>query len=225
MNGTEINTLRLRVLAQFKSFYFKTDAAHRIDHIRAVMSNAIRICHLMDYQEHLKLALIAIGIHDIYSTTEDRKTHHIKAFDWTLNHKDALCKKYDLTYDDVLTIAYAVMEHRGSYRGERYNSVVSEIVAAADRGIPSIEDIHQYLARSYLYARSHGKSVTDAKFHAIGHIQDKFGRNGYGRVPDWYQVLFAERILQRLDAIEQLDIDYFDDAFTQELESTYQKSL
>lgn len=225
MTGYEINQLRLKVRTYFKDFYKKTDSAHRIDHIDAVMTNAIRICHLMDWQEHLPLVIVAVGLHDIYSTVEFRADHHIRAFTWAMDNKAKLKRRFKMTDDDVMTVAYAALEHRGSYKGERYNSIISEILAAADRGIPSTDEVGNYLGRSFLYARSHGKSVTDAKFHAIGHIQDKFGRGGYGRVPDWYQVLFAERLEKRLELIESLDIDYFDDAFTQELESTYQKSL
>ncbi|QXO09704.1 hypothetical protein pEaSNUABM11_00280 [Erwinia phage pEa_SNUABM_11] len=224
-NGSEINKLRLKIKAMFKSFYLKTDSAHRMDHIDSVMSNAIRICHLMDWQQHLPVVLVAVGVHDIFSTTDWRADHHIRAFNWTLDNKAKLKKRFDMTDDDVMNVAYAALEHRGSYRGERYNGVISEIMAAADRGIPSTEDVDNYLARSFLYARSHGKSVTDAKFHAIGHIKDKFGRNGYGRVPDWYNVLFAERLRARLELIEEMDISHFDANFTDELERKYHESL
>lgn len=225
MSGLEINALRLKVRTYFKEFYKKTDSAHRIDHIDSVITNTIRICHLMDWQEHLPLAIVAAGLHDIYSTTEFRADHHIRAFTWAMDNKAKLKRRFKMTDDDVMTVAYAALEHRGSYKGERYNGIVSEILAAADRGIPSTEEVSNYAGRSYLYARSHGKSSTDAKFHAIRHIQDKFGRNGYGRVPDWYGVLFAERLEKRLELIESLDIDFFDAAFTQELERTYQASL
>ncbi|MCT7475847.1 hypothetical protein N5V81_12760 [Escherichia coli] len=65
-----------------------------------------------------------------------------------------------------------------------YNRIVSEIVAAADRGIPSVDDVNIYMHRSYLFAREQGKSKGDAKFHArAGHVQQKFGRNGVSNVP------------------------------------------
>jgi hypothetical protein len=223
--GLETNKLRLKIKAYFKSFYLKTDSAHRMDHIDSVMSNAIRICHLMGWQEHLPVVLVAIGVHDIYSTVELRADHHIRAFNWTLDNKAKLKRRFGMTDDDVMNVAYAALEHRGSYKGERYNGIVSEIMAAADRGIPSKDEVGSYLARSYLYARSHGKSSTDAKFHAIHHIQDKFGKNGYGRVPDWYGVLFAERLQERLELIEELEIDYFDEAFVEELERKYHDSI
>ncbi|QVW55221.1 hypothetical protein pEaSNUABM29_00181 [Erwinia phage pEa_SNUABM_29] len=218
MQGTEINTLWEKLLRQFRDFYYYTDAAHRIDHIQAVKSNAIRIAYMLGKPEHLKLALIAIAAHDIFSTKEDRASHHIKAYNWVLDNKPVLKRKYKLTDEDCLTIAHAVLEHRSSHKGN-YNGIVSEIVAAADRGIPSVDDVTNYMHRSYLFAREHNKNITDSKFHAIRHVQDKFGRNGKSNVPEWYNVMFAERILERRDFVEQLDTDYFTREIIDDLES------
>jgi len=225
VSGKELSALREKLKKYFKPFYLKTDSAHRLDHIDSVMSNAIRICHLMEWQEHLPLAIVAIGIHDIYSTTELRSRHHILAFNWVYDNAAVLEHKFGLTKKDIEIVAYAVLEHRGSYTGANYNGIISEIVAAADRGIPSTDEVGNYLGRSYLYARSHGKSSTDAKFHSITHIQEKFGRNGYGRVPEWYGKLFAERLAKRLELIESLDISYYTPEFTAELEAKYEATL
>lgn len=218
MQGTEINKLWEQLLRQFRDFYRYTDKAHRIDHITNVKSNAIRIAFMLGKTEHLKLALIAVAAHDIFSTKEDRASHHIKAYNWVLDNKPVLKRKYKLTDDDCLTIAHAVLEHRSSHKGN-YNGIVSEIVAAADRGIPSVDDVTNYMHRSYLFAREQGKSVTDSKFHAVRHVQDKFGMNGKSNVPEWYGTLFAERILERRDFVEQLDNDYFTQEIIDDLES------
>lgn len=218
MQGTEINKLWEQLLRQFRDFYRYTDKAHRIDHITNVKSNAIRIAFMLGKTEHLKLALIAVAAHDIFSTKEDRASHHIKAYSWVLDNKPVLKRKYKLTDDDCLTIAHAVLEHRSSHKGN-YNGIVSEIVAAADRGIPSVDDVTNYMHRSYLFAREQGKSVTDSKFHAVRHVQDKFGMNGKSNVPSWYNTLFAERILERRDFVEQLDNSYFTQEIIDDLES------
>ncbi|AWN09102.1 putative HD domain protein [Salmonella phage SPAsTU] len=218
MQGTEINKLWEQLLRQFRDFYRYTDKAHRIDHITNVKSNAIRIAFMLGKTEHLKLALIAVAAHDIFSTKEDRASHHIKAYNWVLDNKPVLKRKYKLTDDDCLTIAHAVLEHRSSHKGN-YNGIVSEIVAAADRGIPSVDDVTNYMHRSYLFAREQGKSVTDSKFHAVRHVQDKFGMNGKSNVPEWYGTLFAERILERRDFVEQLDNGYFTQEIIDDLES------
>lgn len=219
MKPEDVRKLHDRLIKQFYDFYRYTDSAHRIDHIRSVMSNVIRICYQQNWQEHLKLALIAAAVHDIYSTKEHRNEHHIKAFNWVLDNKVVLARKYKLSFDECYTVAYAAMEHRGSFKGN-YNSIVSEIVAAADRGIPSKDDVVNYLSRSYLYARdSQGKSISDSKFHAVNHIQEKFGRNAYAKVPDWYGEVFATQLAERLDIIENLDIDFFTDELVEELET------
>ncbi|QVW28775.1 hypothetical protein pEaSNUABM8_00278 [Erwinia phage pEa_SNUABM_8] len=218
MNPNEVRKLHDRLIKHFYDFYRYTDSAHRIDHIRSVMSNVIRICYMQGWQEHLKLALIAAAAHDIFSTKEHRTDHHIKAFTWIMDNKPVMMRKYKLNYEECYTVAYAAMEHRGSFKGN-YNSIVSEIVAAADRGIPSKEDVVSYLSRSYLYARdSQCKSITDAKFHAVNHIQDKFGRNAYAKVPDWYGEIFAAQLAERLEIIEHLDIDFFTAEMVEELE-------
>lgn len=219
MKPEEIRKLHDRLIRQFYDFYRYTDSAHRIDHIRIVMSNVIRICYMQGWQEHIKLALIAASMHDIYSTKEHRSDHHILAFNWILNNRPVMMRKYKLNFEECYTVAYAALEHRGSFKGN-YNSIVSEIVAAADRGIPSKDDAVSYLSRSYLYARDNqGKSITDAKFHAVNHIQDKFGRNAYAKVPDWYHEVFKEQLAQRLEIIEMLDIDIFTPAMVEELET------
>ena len=193
MNAIEVRKLHDRLIKQFYDFYRYTDSAHRIDHIRGVMSNVIRICY-------------------------------IQAFNWVLNNKPVMMRKYKLTFDECYTIAYAAMEHRGSFKGN-YNSIISEIVAAADRGIPSKEDVTSYISRSYLYARdSQGKSISDSKFHAVNHIQDKFGRNAYAKVPDWYEEIFATQLAERLELIEMLDIDFFTPELVEELENRLKQS-
>ncbi|QOC54714.1 hypothetical protein pSALSNUABM04_254 [Salmonella phage pSal-SNUABM-04] len=218
MNPQDVRKLTEQVIRHFYDFYRYTDSAHRIDHIRSVISNVIRICYTNGWQEHLKLAIIAAGAHDIFSTKELRAEHHIKGFTWVLDNKPLLMRKYKLTSDECYTIAYAVMEHRGSFKGN-YNSIVSEIVAAADRGIPSKDDVTNYISRSYLYARDNlEKSISNAKFHAVAHIQDKFGRNAYAKVPDWYHEMFARELAERRDLIDMLDIDFFTPDLVEDLE-------
>lgn len=222
MEATEINKFWERVLSHFRDFYRYTDSAHRLDHILSVKSNAVRIAYLLNETQHLKNVLVAVAAHDIFSTPADRASHHIKAFNYVLDSAPILKRRFKLSSDDVTEVAYAVLEHRSSHKGG-YNSIVSEIVAAADRGIPTVEEVKNYMHRSYLYARDHGKSVTDSKFHAINHVQNKFGRNGKSRVPDWYNALFAKEILERQEYVEMLDLAYFTDEIITGLESRLQQ--
>lgn len=219
MEASELNKMWERLVRQFRDFYRYTDKAHRMDHIQAVKSNAIRVAYQLGRTDCLKLVLIAVAAHDIFSTKEDRAAHHIKGYTWVLDNKPVLKAKYKLTDDDCLTIAHAVLEHRSSHKGN-YNGIVSEIMAAADRGVPSKDDVMSYLARSYLYARdTQGKNITNSKFHAVNHIREKFGRNAYAKVPDWYPELFAKPLAERLELVEMMDIDIFTDAFIDDLES------
>lgn len=214
----DIRDLSVRLKTKVKPFYRYTDKAHRMAHINSVMSNVIHISTTVNMSKEIdvtftmhdvKLAVIAAAYHDIYSTKELRSVHHIKAFNYVLDNKAPLSDYYGVDFDECMTIAYACLEHRGSHKGN-YNSPVSELVAAADRGIPSTASINDYMARSYLYARDNlDKSMSDAKFHAIRHIKDKFGVNAYSKVPDWYHVLYKEQLAERTALIEDLDISYF----------------
>lgn len=225
MNSTDVRKLTEKAIRHFYDFYRYTDSAHRIDHIRSVISNVIRICYMNGWEEHLKLSIIAAAAHDIYSTKELRSEHHIKAFNWILDNKPVMMRKYKLTFDECYTVAYAAMEHRGSFKGN-YNGIVSEIVAAADRGIPSKDDVINYISRSYLYARDNqSKSISDSKFHAVNHIKDKFGANAYAKVPDWYGPMFAKQIAERTEIIENLDIDFFTPELVEELERKLETKL
>lgn len=225
MKATDVRKLTEKALRHFYDFYRYTDSAHRIDHIRGVISNVIRICYMNGWEEHLKLSIIAAAAHDIYSTKEFRSDHHIRGFNWVLNNRPIMERKYKLTFDECYTIAYAVMEHRGSFKGN-YNSIVSEIVAAADRGIPSPDDVVNYISRSYLYARDNlGKSPADAKFHAVHHIQDKFGENAYAKVPDWYGSMFEKQLAERSEIINNLDITFFTPELVEELERKLENPL
>lgn len=206
------------LLPEVAEFYKLTDPAHRIDHIEWVMANVLTIYNTVDlglhdeYQKEaiFRQALLAAAYHDIYS--HERKFHHFMSFQYVLDNADHFYEKHKLNKMQMFNVAYACMEHRGSWKGP-YHSLTSEIVAAADRGIPTEFDMEDALKRSYLYARTTGNmNVPDAQLHSVAHLKDKYGANGYGRVPKWYtEHWYAELRLRsaRLEVLTHEAVDPF----------------
>lgn len=200
------------LLHDVKDFYLLTDPAHRIDHIEWVMANVFTIYTQVDLGLHdesqmeaiFKQALIAAAYHDIYS--HERKYHHFMSFQYVLDNPEIFIDKHKLSKIQMYNVAYACMEHRGSWKGP-YHSLVSEIVAAADRGIPDQFDMTDAVKRSYLFARTTGgKSIADAIQHSVEHLKDKYGKDGYGRVPNWYKDYWAPTLKIRSGLIEALTV-------------------
>lgn len=206
-----IPELEKLLLKDVNKFYLLTDKAHGIEHIRAVMTGVSIICFKLRRMDCLRPALVAAAYHDIFSTKVLREVHHIHSFSYVLDHCVRLMKRYQLTDEELTNAAYACLEHRSSWTGG-YNSIISEIVAAADRGIPRLDELEGMVRRSYLYARSHGKTVKGAKLHAVSHIAEKFGQNKSGAVPEWYHTLFEEGLQRRQAELCALDETFFTEA-------------
>lgn len=200
--------LEKKLINDVRAFYLETDKAHGIDHIYAVMRNVSLICFKLKRMDVLRPALVAAAYHDIYSTKVLREVHHIHSYSYVLDNLERFSRRYGLTHDEVILAAYGCLEHRNSWGGS-YNSIVSEIVAAADRGIPKVGEVEGMVKRSYIYHRDHGRSVKSAQFHAASHIKEKFGAGNVGSVPSWYGEVFKEGLESRWNDIDALDESFF----------------
>lgn len=209
-NFTELQN---KVLMVVEPWYEHTDEAHRMDHIRSVVSNVITIgtARGMPYRT-IELGIIAAGYHDIFSSKEHRKVHHEMAHNWCIVNANILMGLYGVTRDEVSEIAHATLQHRGSFKGE-YLGLVSELVAAADRGIPSPSSVDHYVTRSYLYGRTNlGLDRPNAVVHAVEHVKDKFGDKGYARVPGWYREMYSVE----LEAVQRRVAEFTPEHISQE---------
>lgn len=204
------------VLSQFanmrdwlKPIYEHNDIAHQIDHIDTVVNNVIDICQRIPVEPaEMTCAIIAAYYHDI-CCQDSREFHHSLAAitvhrEWF--HLVALLPKrlhasYLHNYDYCKLIANACFEHRASFKG-LYTSVVSEIVACADRGRP-VTDATLY-RRSYLYGRCNAAlNHDDACKYAIEHIRDKYGNKGYVKYPELYMTLYADELAEQRAWVER----------------------
>lgn len=198
------------ILIQFAGANIKrNDAAHYFDHVSDVIVLSYKYATEatketeMHREEIIFCSVVAALLHDV-ACHVDRDSHHSIACVWIQSRSNDQLISEGINPKYKTAIANAIFEHRASFTGVR-KSIISEIVAAADRGrIDSTE----FLRRSYLYARSHGKNVNSATKHAAEHIKTKFGTGGYGytKFPEICHLNFpgaVERVSTELDDIDR----------------------
>ena len=167
---------RKEVREYYKIYYENGDKAHLIDHADSVCDLALHINRECDD----RLVILASYLHDSFNAT-NRAIHHELAYEYVLKAEDKFLKQ--LSKEEILKVAHAVLEHRGSFRGEFY-STLSAIVSSADRGLPDLDFI---VIRSMKFNKEDARDV-------VAHIHDKYGKNGYANYPDLYQVMFKEEL-------------------------------
>jgi len=184
MNYLFFGSTRNKVLSMYKT----NDAAHQIDHADEVVTLMLQ----MDKKFNLHLdknMIIVIGYyHDIFSKEDKlaRKNHNNLAADYILNNN----KEFSIFNDKELTlISKAIREHRGSYKGE-FSSIYSELVSAADRGEPDLNDM---IKRSFKY-HFDGLNSQKAAEEVLEHMIEKFGKNGYAKYPKLYLKFFGKKL-------------------------------
>lgn len=172
------------------------DVAHREDHFREVFRLAKEINEELDLRQNPKLIMIVAWTHDLFAW--ERRTHHDLSAKWIMDTEDPLIN--GLTRDHRLTISKACLEHRASYSGG-FSSTLSELMSSADRGVP---DPGQQLFRAFNYALfKEDKGVTASVTTAVRHVINKYGRDGYQRLPELYKHYFQEKLEEQYQAIER----------------------
>lgn len=182
--------------------YDLNDPAHLRQHAIDVVCHADEIIkhYHGELEKYRKPIIIAALLHDIKCHV-NRDLHHILgalAVDEILERFDIAVIKpadlFDLTSSPrndggyrrqtVESIKLAVLEHRASWKTER-SGVISEVVAAADRGKP---DMYKYIRRAVLFRTAH---VDEASLpftdemkrsvikESIDHMKEKYGVDGY----------------------------------------------
>ncbi len=224
----EIKEYKKLVIEHFKEFYKDVDEAHGLTHVTAVTNLAL------DFNSKLKLGLseydiVVAGIsHDIFSYTH-RDEHHTKAKDYILQDTGEI---YAMV-DNKTQIAYAVGEHRGSFKGE-YTSKLSELISAADRGLPNltgiIKRIYQCavnpnlvfsvdqfgipditLSNRITLLETHDKLLSEGVdpvlVKTFVHLYEKYSINGYGRYNSVYKNVYKEELCNMWEEIEKISVN------------------
>ncbi len=188
--------------------YLANDRAHRIDHAVDVVNEGIRIATVIGHEELIPGVIVAGYYHDVYRV--DAAAHNFLAFKEVLSDSSYIIEIGGAeTRLDVMSIATACMEHRATWTGD-YSSILSKIIATADRGNPAKVDTEERIRRSYLYAIDHlGYTNASAKAHAVDHIQAKYGAGGYMKVPLMYMRLYADTLVEQSNLIDNITVASF----------------
>lgn len=156
--------------------YEKNDLGHNVDHLDTVILECSHYIKHLPATKRLnwtqqKAVYLGACLHDIRHF-EDSENHHQVAGEWFMANPEMfkdICPR-------VRALAYlAIVEHRAS-AGLEPSTIVSEIVAAADRGQLSHEEA---LRRSYLFAFTKYHDHVAAREHALKKISEKYGDGGY----------------------------------------------
>ena len=199
---------RLKIVKRLKEEYgkelntfYKKDSSHGWNHIEDVVKNALEINRKLTLnlnEEHLVLAAL---FHDIYSDI-DRENHHTLAADWFAKF---MIKQGKYEASDIMEMSSAIKEHRASYKGE-YSSLLSEVLAAADRGAP---DLNSKIIRSskYYLEREPNSDLKTIAENVYKHMVEKFSRTGYMKYNAIYSSFYKKEIHNMYVTIDKLSVD------------------
>lgn len=190
--------LPVHLLVESYPYIRMSDSAHNEEHIRAVVIEANRLCPANWGGYMRRQVTVAALTHDLGCAVRGgRDNHEVYSAQIARGLLDGY---YGF---DVEEIIEAILQHRGSYTGVR-TGVVSNIVAAADRGRPSASVL---FLRAYLYTKEINDVDHDTAIkHAIDYNIAKFGYEGYARMRD-------NALIMRYYPVEAINIEKtFEDA-------------
>jgi len=183
-----MKNFRKKVRDYYKHYYENGDEAHLIDHADSVCDLALSINKECDE----KLVILASYMHDMFNAT-NRAKHNELAYEYALKADDKFLK--ELTKEELQKVAYALLEHRASFKGEFF-SPLSEIISSADRELPNLEPI----------------VIRCIKFNndiesVHRHIKEKYGTNGYANYPKVYKEIFSQELEAFQKEADELSIE------------------
>ena len=167
-----VSFINAEIVPQYGSF----DPAHRCDHVRTVMSQAMDLYGRApeDIKEKVdpEVLLMSAACHDL-GLVNGRENHHLDS--GKIIRSDGRLRKW---FDDrqIETIAQAAEDHRASGKSEP-RSVYGKMVAEADRVI----DAETIIRRTLQYGQSHYPEMDPEEqiSRAEEHLKTKYGYGGY----------------------------------------------
>lgn len=177
---------------------YPEDNAHGIDHIYNVLENALIINEHEELYIPGRLIIIASVFHDC-GNIEDRKKHEVIGSEFLYD----ILTRIGLSNNIKVMLRDAVLFHRASFKGEFGDNKLAELLSSADRGKP--DNLEDLISRSKKYAMKElNMNEEDAQKHAIAHMHEKYGRNGYAKLPDIYINYYKEEVESLWNAIDNL---------------------
>ena len=183
-----MKNFRKKVRELYKPYYKNGDEAHLISHADDVCDLALKLNENCDE----RLVILASYMHDMFNAQE-RKNHNRLAYDYVLKRGDNFLM--ELSEDEILLVAHAVLEHRGNFKGEFF-STLSEIISSADRGLPDLEFI---VLRSMKFNNADAQDVYE-------YITSRYGVDGYANYPDVYKKFFKKELMEFQKLADELTV-------------------
>ena len=189
--------------------YSAFDKAHREDHARSVISEALRLSAFYDVDEDMVYA--AAAFHDT-GLVEGRETHHLAS--GKIIREDPRLPEW-FTPDQIEMIAQAAEDHRASGTSSP-RSIYGKIIAEADRDIIPLK----ILQRTVQFGMEHYPQL-DREAHwrrFLEHLHEKYYYGGYLKlyIPESRNAVSLEELRRMIDDEVSLR-KTFDALFDQEI--------
>lgn len=185
------------------------DKAHREDHVRSVIDEALRLAGFYDVDKDMVYA--AAAFHDT-GLIEGRETHHLVS--GRIIREDPRLPEW-FTPDQIETIAQAAEDHRASGTSDP-RSIYGKIIAEADRDIIPLK----ILRRTVQYGLEHYPELSREEHWArfVGHLHEKYYYGGYLRlfIPESKNAASLEELRQLIRDEASLRVT-FDTLYDQEI--------
>lgn len=149
------------------------DAAHRLDHIGAVISRSARLAQGYDVDKQMVYAIAAY--HDI-GICEGREFHHLSSARMLRSDKNL---RQWFSEEQIETMAQAVEDHRASAKSAP-RSIYGKIVAEADRQIDADTIVRRTIEYGLDNYPEYSRSGHFERFKA--HIMEKYAAGGYLKI-------------------------------------------
>jgi len=175
------------------------DKAHDIDHAIEVCLRALDMNLKLGLNQNEYMIIVAAIMHDMASGIS-HDTHEVIAAEFIRSDDFKESRIGECYSDDILNkIATAILEHRASFSQDReYSSVLSELIASADRDKPSLPII---VRRAVHYANGDVDK-------AYNHIKHKYGSNGYAKYPKIYKDYYGAQYGIFITEVDNMKIEY-----------------
>lgn len=188
--------------------YHAFDKAHREDHVRMVIDQALALAGYYDVDPDLVYA--AAAYHDT-GLAVDRAKHHLES--GKIIRSDKRLERW-FTFDEIEVIAEAAEDHRASAKSAP-RSIYGRLVAEADRFIDPVSIIR----RTIQFGLSNYPELSQEEHweRTLSHLREKYGDGGYLRlwIPESPNTGRLERLRSIIRNPQELR-DIFDRLFSEE---------
>lgn len=195
------------IIPRYSSF----DKAHKEDHARSVIEEALSLAGHYDVDPDMVYA--AAAFHDT-GLVEGREVHHLVS--GRIIREDPLLKEW-FTPEQIETIAQAAEDHRAS-SGSEPRSIYGRIIAEADRDIIPMKILRRTVQFGLEHYPELGKEEHWNRF--VSHLHEKYFYGGYLKlfIPESRNAARLEELRQVIADEERLR-SVFEDIFKEETQN------